>query len=237
MIKVMLISFLLIIIFWAAFEQAGGLMNLYAAQKTNRHIDFLNWEVPASWFQAVNSFFIITLGTFVAGFWYNRKRKGKEASSIFKIAMGVMIMGWGFLFMSAASVQYQNQGHSAMYWLIFAYLLHTIGELSASPVTLSYVTKLAPVKYASLMMGLFWAATGMGNYVAGWVGVWSQTAGELQIFTGIAIFCTVCALLVISLLKPLKRLAHGAEDSSPEEQVPIANTAEIEINPSNNNAN
>ncbi len=215
-ILVMLISFLMIIVFWGAFEQAGGLMNLYASEKTNRLIGFLNWTVPATWFQSVNSFFIITLGIPIAAFWYNRKRKGKEASSIFKIALGVIIMGWGFLFMTAASIQYQNDGSSAMYWLILAYMFHTVGELSASPVALSYITKLAPLKYASIMMGIFFAATGLGNYVAGWVGVWSQTAGELQIFLGIAIFCTIIGGLVIAILKPLKRLAHGAEDFSEE---------------------
>jgi POT family proton-dependent oligopeptide transporter len=215
-VKVMLLSFLMIIVFWGAFEQAGGLMNLYAAEKTNRIIGFLNWTVPATWFQSVNSFFIITLGIPVAAFWFNRKRNGKEASSIFKIAIGVIIMGWGFLFMTAASAQYQNEGSSAMYWLVLAYLFHTIGELSASPVALSYITKLAPMKYASIMMGVFFAATGLGNYVAGWVGVWSQTAGEFEIFIGIAIFCTLIGSIVISILKPLKRLAHGAEDFSAE---------------------
>ncbi len=215
-VLVMLISFLMIIVFWGAFEQAGGLMNLYASEKTNRLIGFLNWTVPATWFQSVNSFFIITLGIPIAAFWYNRKKKGKEASSIFKIALGVMIMGWGFLFMTAASVQYQNEGASAMYWLVLAYMFHTIGELCASPVALSFITKLAPLKYASIMMGVYFAASGLGNYLAGWVGVWSQTAGELEIFTGIAIFCTIIGGLVIAIREPLKRLSHGAEDFSEE---------------------
>ena len=215
-VKVMLLSFLMIIVFWGAFEQAGGLMNLYASEKTDRVIGFLNWTVPATWFQSVNSFFIITLGIPVAAFWFNRKRKGKEASSIFKIALGLVIMGWGFLFMSAASLQHQAEGSSAMYWLVLAYLFHTIGELCASPVALSFITKLAPLKYASIMMGVFFAATGLGNYVAGWVGIWSQTAGELEIFTGIAIFCTIIGGLVIAIKEPLKRLTHGAEDFSEE---------------------
>ncbi len=225
---VMFISFLMIIVFWGAFEQAGGLMNLYANEKTNLALGFINFSVPAPWFQSVNSFFIFTLGTSIAAFWYTRKRKGKEASSIFKMAIGIIIMGWGFLFMSAASLQYQANGSSAMYWLVLAYLFHTIGELCASPVALSYVTKLAPLKYASLMMGAYFAATGMGNYVAGWVGQWSESAGELQIFTGIAIFCTVFGLLILLFLKPLKRLAHGAEDFSDETMNPLKNTEQIE---------
>ena len=214
--KVMLISFVIVIIFWGAFEQAGGLMNIYTAQKTDLYLAFIDFNVPASWFQSVNAFFIITLGVPIAGFWYNWKKKGRESSSLFKMAIGVVIMGWGFLFMSAASLEFQAEGSSAMYWLVLAYLFHTVGELCTSPVALSYITKLAPLKYASLMMGAYFAATGVGNKVAGMVGEWSQSAGELEIFTGIAIFCTAVGLLVIALLKPLKRLAHGAEDKQIE---------------------
>lgn len=219
--KVMLISFLLIIVFWGAFEQAGGLMNIYTKQKTDLNLGFTIplldiSAIPASWFQSVNAFFIITLGIPIAAFWVWWRKKGKESSSLLKMAVGVIIMGWGFLFMSAASLEYEAQGASAMYWLVLAYLFHTIGELCASPVALSFITKLAPLKYASLMMGVYFAATGLGNKVAGLLGEYSQSAGELEIFTGIAIFCTIIGLLVIALLKPLKRLTHGAEDKEIE---------------------
>ncbi len=225
--KVMFLSFLLIIVFWGSFEQAGGLMNLYADDKTNRLLD-LGWmgagmfEVPASWFQSVNSFFIITLGTAVAGFWYRRNHRGKEASSLFKMAIGVIIMGWGFLFMSAASMQFESEGSSAMYWLVLAYLFHTVGELCASPVALSFITKLAPIKYASFMMGAYFAATGIGNKLAGWLGEASASAGELQIFTGIAVFCTLTGVIVLLFLKPLKRLTHGAESLRHPQEEEIA---------------
>ncbi len=226
-VYVMLLSFLLIIVFWGAFEQAGGLMNIYTAQKTDLTLGFtvplLGIDaIPASWFQSVNAFFIITLGVPIASFWVWWKRKGKESSSLFKMAIGVLIMGWGFLFMTGAAMEYEAEGSSAMYWLVLAYLFHTIGELCASPVALSFITKLAPLKYASLMMGVYFAATGVGNKVAGLLGEWSQSAGELEIFTGIAIFCTIIAAIVIAMLKPLKRLTHGAEelkeDSNYEEQ-------------------
>jgi len=222
--KVMIISFLLIIVFWGAFEQAGGLMNIYTKQKTDLFIGFLDFTVPASWFQSVNAFFIITLGVPIASFWIWWQHKGKEPSSLFKMAVGVIIMGWGFLFMSAASLQFEAEGSSAMYWLVLAYLFHTVGELCASPVALSFITKLAPLKYASFMMGAYFAATGVGNKVAGLIGEWSQSAGELEIFTGIAIFCTIIGLLVLALLKPLKRLTHGAEEGKaddPLEQEPF----------------
>ncbi|MFT6815742.1 MAG: POT family proton-dependent oligopeptide transporter [Sphingobacteriales bacterium] len=171
---VLLISFLIIIVFWGAFEQAGGLMNIYAKEKINRFIG--NWEVPASVFQSVNAFFIITLGTLIAGFWATRKLKGKESSSIFKMAMGTIIMGLGFLFMAKASIDVSaaDSGKASMILLILAYLFHTIGELCASPVALSFITKLAPIKYASIMMGVYFAATGFGNKLAGSIGEASQ---------------------------------------------------------------
>ncbi len=99
-----------------------------------------------------------------------------------------------------------------MYWLVLAYLFHTVGELCASPVALSFITKLAPLKYASFMMGAYFAASGLGNKLAAFLGEKSQSAGELQIFTGIAIFCTLTGIIVLLILKPLKRLTHGAED-------------------------
>jgi POT family proton-dependent oligopeptide transporter len=138
--------------------------------------------------------------------------KGREASSLFKMALGVIIMGWGFLFMRFASQQFESTGSSAMFWLVLAYLFHTIGELCASPVALSFITKLAPAKYMAFMMGAYFAATGLGNKVAGLLGESAQSLGETTIFTGIAVFCTVVGILVIALLGPLKRLTHGAED-------------------------
>ncbi|MFH6767917.1 peptide MFS transporter [Gaetbulibacter aquiaggeris] len=215
-VKVLLISFLIVIVFWGAFEQAGGLLNIYTQEKTNRILDFtlplIGNEVPASWFQSLNALFIILFGTTVAAYWARKKLKGKEASSLFKMAIGTIIMGAGFLFMTAAVAQFEAEGSSAMYWLVLAYLFHTIGELSMSPVALSFITKLAPLKYASIMMGVYFAMTGLGNKVAGILGEASEGLGEYVIFTGIAVFAIIFGLLIVALLKPLKRLTHGAED-------------------------
>lgn len=209
-IIVLLISFLLVIIFWGAFEQAGGLMNIYAMEKTDRFL--FGWEVPASWFQSLNAFFIITLGTVVAAFWAKRKLKGKLASSLFKMILGLIIMGAGFFFMTGASVQFEANGSSAMYWLVLAYLFHTVGELCLSPVTLSFITKLSPTKYASIMMGVYFAMTGIGNKLAGWLGESSENLGEYTIFTGIAIFCVIFGFIVLIFRKKLELLTHGVED-------------------------
>ncbi len=207
---VLLLSFIIVIVFWGAFEQAGGLMNLYAENKTDRFL--FGYEIPAAAFQFFNPFYIIVFAVPVANFWLWWKHRGKEASSLFKMANGVIIMGLGFVFMVFASMQYETLGKSALYWLVLAYLFHTIGELCASPVALSFITKLAPVRYGALMMGVYFAATGLGNKVAGLIGESAADAGELNIFAGITIFCVIFGLLVIAVLKPLKRLTHGAED-------------------------
>ena len=171
---VLLLSFLIVIVFWGAFEQAGGLLNIYAQQKTDRFLPVFDYTVPAAFFQSLNPSYIIIFGIPVALFWAWMKRKGKEASSIFKMAIGVIVMGIGFVFMVFATMDYEANGEAAIYWLVFAYLLHTLGELSASPVALSFITKLAPLRYGALMMGLYFAATGLGNKAAGIVGESSQ---------------------------------------------------------------
>ncbi len=215
-VVVLFISFILVIVFWGAFEQAGGLMNLYAADKTNRilsfSLPFIGNEIPASWFQSLNAMFIIFLGTSVAGYWAKRKLKGKLSTGLFKMILGLIIMGTGFFFMSAAAVEYDTEGSSAMYWLVLAYLFHTVGELCISPVALSYITKLAPLKYASFMMGIYFAMTGIGNKLAGLLGESASQFGELTVFTGIALFCIIFGLLVMVFRKKLEALTHGAED-------------------------
>lgn len=215
-ILVTYLSFLIIIIFWGAFEQAGGLMNVYTKQKTDLALG--SFDVPASWFQSVNAIFILMFATIVGSFWVWWKNKEKESSSLFKMAIGVIIMGWGFFFMSVASgeVTYDAAGEvvqkSGMQWLLLAYLFHTLGELCASPVALSFITKLAPERWMAFMMGAYFAATGLGNKVAGLLGESASEFGEFAIFTGIGAFCTVFGILVILIIKPLKRLTHGAEE-------------------------
>ena len=210
-ILVTYLAFLIVIVFWGSFEQAGGLLNVYAKQKTDLLIG--NFLIPASWFQSVNAIFILIFATVVGSFWVWWKNRKRESSSLFKMAIGVIIMGWGFFFMSAASMQYEAEGLSSMHWLVLAYLFHTIGELCASPVALSFITKLAPDRWMAFMMGAYFAATGLGNKVAGLLGESATEMGEFTIFTGIAVFCTIFGLLVLLIIKPLKRLTHNAEGS------------------------
>ena len=210
-IKVLLLSFLIVVVFWGAFEQAGGLMNIYAFEKTNRFIESINFEVPATWFQSLNAGFIVLFAVLVGKFWSWWKSLGRESALLFQMAVGVVIMAIGFLFMSMASLEFQEKGSSAMYFLVFAYLFHTLGELCTSPTAMALITKLSPIKYASIMMGTYFACTGFGNKLAASLGEWAQTAGEFEIFTGIFIFCSLFGILVMLLIKPLKRLTHGLD--------------------------
>jgi POT family proton-dependent oligopeptide transporter len=210
-VKVLLLSFLIVVVFWGAFEQAGGLMNIYAFEKTNRFIESISFEVPATWFQSLNAGFIVLFAVAVGKFWSWWSSLGRESSLLFQMAVGVIIMAIGFLFMSMAALEFEEKGSSAMYFLVFAYLFHTLGELCTSPTAMALITKLAPVKYASIMMGTYFACTGFGNKLAASLGEWAQTAGEFEIFTGIFVFCTLFGLLVILIRKPLKRLTHGLD--------------------------
>ncbi len=208
-IIVMLLSFLIVIVFWAAYEQAGGLMNLYTKEKIDRLV--LGWEIPTSLFQSVPAIFVILFGMPVAAFWYKWQKKGKQSSSLFKMALGTIIMGTGFMFMSGAALEAETGVKAMLIWLILSYLLQVIGELCISPVALSFITKLAPARYGSIIMGVYFAATGLGNKIAGLVGELAQSAGELEVFTGIFIFCALFGLLLLALFKKLDKLTHGAE--------------------------
>ncbi|WP_298892618.1 peptide MFS transporter [uncultured Psychroserpens sp.] len=182
-VVVLLISFLIVVVFWGAFEQAGGLMNLYTDAKVDRTTGWSSLaEIPAAVFQSLNAGYIIIFGTVIGGFWIWWKKKGRESSSLFKMAVGTIIMGLGYVFMMFASQEASAEtfGKAAMVWIFLAYLFHTIGELCTSPVALSFITKLAPLKYASIMMGVYFAATGFGNKLAGSIG----EASQLEPFAG-----------------------------------------------------
>lgn len=209
---VLILSFIIVMVFWAAYEQAGGLMNLYAKNKIDRVV--LGFTIPASFLQSLHAFYVIILGVPIALLWSKWQKKGKESSSLFKMGIGTIITGLGFLVLAGAAIETASSldGKAAIYWMFGAYLLHVIGELSISPVALSFITKLAPLKYASLMMGAYFMVTGLGNKLAGLVGQAAENAGELTIFLGILIFCVSFGLLLILFVKKLKKLTHGADD-------------------------
>ncbi len=209
---VMFISFLIVMVFWAAYEQAGGLMNLYARDKIDRVV--LGYEIPTSFFQSLHALYVVILGAPMAYFWVKWRKSGRESSSLFKMGIGSIIMSFGFVALMGAAYDVSESvlNQAPVYWLFLSYFLHVVAELSISPVALSFITKLAPMKYASLMMGTYFAVTGLGNKLAGILGEAAQDAGEMAIFTGISVFSILLGFLILIFVKKLKALTHGAEE-------------------------
>lgn len=204
------ISFVAIFTFFMAFEQAGGLMNLYTKDYTNRYI--FGWEVPASMFQALNPAFIILLGPIIEFIWLKIASR-YTISSFYKLGIGNIMVGIGFLFMVGAALQRQalDIEKASVLWLINAYLFHTIGELCLSPVSLSFVTKLAPQRIGASIMGLYFAAIGFSQYLAAWIGKQSENMGDLAVFQLIFWLCLLVGLPFLIFNKKLMKLIHGAE--------------------------
>lgn len=354
------LAFIVVGVFWMAFEQAGGLMNLYTNYYTDRNIS--GFIVPTGTFQALNPGFILVFGGLVAAFWDRLSNAGQVVSGIFKMGIGTIIMGIGFVFMVAASQETnvvnltqtgENQEavaiaipksdllqvetttliqdqpgaqpisgkhalasedlnfkkgtqvlvepntiitmlsvdkkkeintpemvifntfsiqegdttfqkslatdvtqvklladdpdlannadfatfsvvgstennekpvqiaivKSAIFWLILAYLFHTIGELCLSPVSLSFITKVAPPQIVASVMGIYWAVVGFANKLAAVIGGFADSYGELAIFGGLVIFTVVIGGLLVLFTKPIQKLTHGTEDIIPEAEI------------------
>lgn len=211
-VTVLFLSFFIVILFWAAYEQAGGLMNIFARDKVDRMV--LGWEVPASFFQSLHAFYVVLLGGPMAWIWLKWSKTGRESSAVFKMAVGMIIMSISFVALMAAVVDVSESaiGKSPIYWLLISYFLHVVAELSISPIALSYITKLAPVKYASLMMGAYFGITGLGNKAAGLLGEAAADNGEMAVFQFISVACLIIGILLFFLVKKLKAMSHGAED-------------------------
>jgi POT family proton-dependent oligopeptide transporter len=208
-LRVIFMLFVFIVLFWAGFEQAGGLMNLYAAEKTDRMVGA--FEVPAGWFQSVNPLFIVLLAPIFSALWSKLAARDRNPATPRKMVMGLLLTGFGFLFMVGAVYDQAANGKASMWWLVLAYLFHTMGELCISPVGLSMVTKLAPLRLASLMMGVWFLINFVANWLAGIIGSFAESLGELTIFGGLAATLFGFAIVLWTLSGTLVRWMHGAE--------------------------
>ena len=201
------ISFFIVMLFWGLFEQAGGLLNLYAKQHTDRIVG--NVEIPAAVFQSLNAFYIMVFAVPVAAFWAFMTRLRPKLSAIFKMGLGTAILGAGYLFMVGAAMQKDAGQLSSMGWLFGIYLFATIGELSLSPVALSYITKIAPKRIVASTMGIYFAVTGLGNLVAAEIGKLTEEFDEYTIFVGLVVLGVVFGGMLMLLSRRITTLAHG----------------------------
>ena len=194
-------------IFWSSFEQAGSSLNLFADRITDNRV--FGRSFPSSWYQSVNSIFIITLAPVFAWLWVRLRER--EPSSPAKFAWGLFWVGAGFVLVAAAAAVAQKTGQRVSpWWLVGVYLCHTVGELCLSPVGLSTVTKLAPVRFASLMMGVWFTSLAVGNRIGGWVAGHFDPNGSLPgLFLTVAVFAIGAAVVLALLTRPIKKLMAG----------------------------
>ncbi len=171
-----------VIFFWSAFEQAGASLTYFASENTQRDLGF--FVVPTSFFQSLNSIFVVSLAPLVAWIWIKLGKANKEPSSPFKMAMGLMLLALGYLWI-ATGVNGVGAGIKvSMIWLIGMYMMHTFGELCLSPIGLSLFNKLAPLKFASLLMAVWFTANAFANKLAGVFSALYPENGKITSFAG-----------------------------------------------------
>lgn len=198
--------------FWAGFEQAGGALSIYTDKYINRTVsDFL---IPTSWFQSVNPLFIVLLAPLFTMLWLKLAAKNKEPNTPVKMGLGMILLGLGFMLMVGAiferggDIPDENIKANIM-WLLGTYLIHTCGELCLSPVGLSMVTKMAPVKLASMLMGIWFLSSFIANQLAGLTLSVIDSMGALAVFSGIGVGVALLGLVLILVNKKIIAMMHG----------------------------
>jgi POT family proton-dependent oligopeptide transporter len=205
-IGAIIVLFVFATLFWVGFEQAGSSLTLFADQYTHNVV--FGWSFPSSWYQTVEPVFVVTCAPVFAWLWVRLGRH--EPSSPAKFAYGLLLLGLGFLFVAvAAQIYARTQVKVSPWWLILLYLFHALGELSLSPVGLSTVTKLSPARIVGLMMGVWFLALSLGNFLGGHVAGYFEKMPLPQLFGAVFLSTTVSAVVLALLTPSIKRLMAG----------------------------
>jgi POT family proton-dependent oligopeptide transporter len=189
-------------IFWSEFEQAGSTLNLFGDRNTRTSV--FGWTFPSSYYQSLQPLFIITFAPVFAWLWVRLGRR--EPSSPAKFGLGLLFVGSGFALLAVASSLAAAGVKVSPWWLVVTYLLHTFGELSLSPVGLSATTKLAPARVVGLMMGVFYLAISVGNFIGGRLSSLYGAMPLPSLFGMIAAVGVGAGLVMFALTPPIKRL-------------------------------
>jgi proton-dependent oligopeptide transporter, POT family len=205
-IAAIVLLFVFATLFWAGFEQAGSSLTLFADRLTDNQ--FFGWAFPSSWYQSVEPLFVITLAPVFAWMWM---RMGKRApSSPGKFAIGLLLLSASFFVVAFASQLFEaQQVKVSPWWLIGVYFLHALGELSLSPVGLSTVTKLAPVRILGFLMGIWFLSNALGNFTAGSVAGFFDRLPLPQLFGAVGLVSLAATVVLLLLVKPIKNLMSG----------------------------
>jgi proton-dependent oligopeptide transporter, POT family len=192
--------------FWAGFEQAGSSLSLFADRATRLNIG--SFTFPSSWFQSVEPMFVIMFSPIFAWIWLSLGRR--EPSSPAKFTLGLMFLAFSFLLLVPAARAFDASGAKVSpMWLVGLYFLQMLGELCLSPVGLSMVTKLSPPRIVGLMMGVWFLATALGNYAAGWLAGLLADRTYSQVFFFAFSSVAVATVVLALLIKPIKKMMGG----------------------------
>jgi proton-dependent oligopeptide transporter, POT family len=194
--------FIASVIFWSEFEQAGSTLNLFGDRNTRTEV--FSWTFPSSYYQSLQPLFIITFAGVFAWLWVKLGRQ--EPSSPAKFGLGLLFVGAGFAVLVVAASLAQNGVKVSPWWLVVTYLLHTFGELSLSPVGLSATTRLAPARVAGLMMGVFYLAISVGNFVGGRLASLYSAMPLTTLFGLIAAVGIAAGVVMFAVTPSIKRL-------------------------------
>jgi proton-dependent oligopeptide transporter, POT family len=192
-------------LFWATYEQQGNTIVLWADDHTDRTIDLILWhgEIPVTWFQAFNPFMIFAFTPLVVALWAWQATRGNEPSTVTKMAIGCFGVTLANLIMIAAA--WQAAGDEASWlWLLGYFVVITIGELYLSPIGLSLVSKVAPARMVSMLMGVWLATSFVGNLIAGWLGSFWAGMDKTMFFLMIAAIAFVAGAVILAFNRPLK---------------------------------
>jgi proton-dependent oligopeptide transporter, POT family len=204
-IAVVVVLFVFASLFWGAYEQAGSTLALFADRYVN--LEFLGIKLYASWFVSIQAGFVILLSPFFAWLWV---RLGpRQPSSPAKFALALMFVGLAFVLLLPAGASAQTGVKVTPLWLVGAYFIQELGELCLSPVGLSLVTKLAPVRLVSMLMGVFFLSNAAGNWLAGWSARFISTLPLVTLFGATAAVTLGAGVLLFLLLKPIRNLMGG----------------------------
>jgi POT family proton-dependent oligopeptide transporter len=203
------VFFLAAVLFWGAYEQAGSTLNLFADRYTR--LEMFGFTFPSSWFQSVQPIFVILLAPVFAWLWI---RLGRHEPSVpAKFAIALVFMGLSFLILVPAGAMAQSGTgiRVSPMWLVWSYFISELGELCLSPVGLSAVTKLAPVRIIGLMMGVWFLSNAFGNKLAGWAAGFFSTVPLHDLFREVSIVLIAAGLVMFALVKPIRRLMAGVQ--------------------------
>lgn len=211
-VGVLFIFFIAAALFWSGFEQAGSSLQIFAERHTHRTIG--EFEVPSSWFQNFNPFFIVLLAPIMASLWIWLAQRKSNPSIPVKFAIGLLLLGAGFLVMEVGANLAVSGEIVSPFFLAFTYLLHTTGELCLSPVGLSAYTKLAPKRFVSQLMGIWFVGASLGNLIAGlFAGNFDEENVQQMpaLFNQVFLFALIAGIVLLIFAKPIKKWMGGIE--------------------------